>query len=81
MIQYCIVPSIHFLGTEDLDEEELLEKAIAMSLEGEIEEEKNENNVAKDKPMQFKGEAGSNHLTKDYFSHRCCTGQYCNLKL
>ena len=67
MIQYCIVPSIHFLGTEDLDEEELLEKAIAMSLEGEIEGEKNENNVAKDKPMQFKGEAGSNHLSKNDF--------------
>ena len=35
-----------------------------MSLEGEKEEVKNGKNVAKDKPLQFKGEAGSNHLTK-----------------
>ena len=33
------------LGTEDLDEEELLKRAIAMSLEGENEEKKNGNNV------------------------------------
>ena len=52
-----------------------------MGLEGENEKGKNGKNLAKDKPMQFKGEAGSNHLTKDYFSHRCYTGQYCNLKL
>ena len=74
-------PRSTFLGTEDLDEEELLKRAIAMSLEGEYEEEKNGNNVAKDKPMRTKGEVEPNHLTKDYFSRRCCTGQDCNLKL
>ena len=53
-----------------------------MSLEGEIEEEKNGKNVAKDKPMrEVEGEVEPNHQTIDYFSHRCCTDQYCNLKL
>ena len=58
-------PRSNFLGTEDLDEEELLKRAVAMSLEGENEKEKNGKNAAKDKPMQFKGEAGSNHLSKN----------------
>ena len=47
-----------------------------MSLEGEI-EEKNGKNVAKDKPMrEVEGKVEPNHLTKDYFSHRYCTGQF-----
>ena len=52
-----------------------------MSLEGEIEEEKNEKNVVKDKPMQFKGEVEPNRLSKDYFSHQFCTGHDCNIEI
>ena len=44
-----------FSAPEEVDEEELIKRAIALSLEGEIMEEDNGRQLAKYKPMPSKG--------------------------
>ena len=68
-----MVDGIQFFSSISLGPGELLETAIAMSWDGENEEEGNGRNVAKDKLMLSKGEGAvksSIKVTNDNILHR-----------